>query len=155
MGNYHKIERDFIERTMKLIAQYEGDLDKYDFKEQFNYTLIINCLLGLIIMPKQRVISYIPKDRLTEDFKKQIGLNQSWIDNEIKTLRELVKRLRNPTAHFDIDVISEDDENRIDWIEFKDDKDGGRSIAKFRASEILPFLNYYSACLMENIDKYR
>jgi hypothetical protein len=55
MGNYHNIEREFVERTLQLIDQYYEVLDHYPFEEQFNYTLTINCLLGLIVMPKERV----------------------------------------------------------------------------------------------------
>lgn len=42
MGNYKNIEHDFIERTMNLIAQYEGIVHKYKFEEQYNFTLLLN-----------------------------------------------------------------------------------------------------------------
>jgi hypothetical protein len=47
MGNYKDLEYKFVERTLLLIAQYESTLHKFDFKEQYNYTLLINCLTGL------------------------------------------------------------------------------------------------------------
>ena len=53
--------------------QYYGVLDNYPFEEQFNYTLTINCLLGLIVMPKERVITFVPTDRLTSDLLNNIG----------------------------------------------------------------------------------
>lgn len=155
MGNYHNIEREFIERTMKLLAQYEDILPNYPFEEQYNYTLTINCLLGLIVMPKARIISHISTVRLTRDFRMEMGLEHSQIADNIRTLRELIQRLRNAIAHFDIEVISEDDRNLVDWIKFKDGQNDGALIAEFRASEIVPFLRYYSKYLIDNMDQYR
>jgi|GEM_PF-2755614 len=90
MGNYTEIEVEFIERTLELIDQYNADLDKYPFEKQFNHTLLLNCMLGLIIMPKEKVVAYIPNERLTSDYKAQIGLIESDINPDIS------KRLANP-----------------------------------------------------------
>lgn len=46
MGIYKDLEYGFIERTLNLIAQYESLLHKFKFEEQYNYTLLINCLTG-------------------------------------------------------------------------------------------------------------
>jgi len=155
MGNYPELEIDFIKRTMELIHQYYSELEKYPYEKQYNYTLILNCMLGLIVMPKEKVISYVPNDRLTSDFKKQIGLDSSVIDDDIKKLQSLIQGLRNSIAHFNINVISEDEKKRIDWIEFIDSENDNKVIAKFRANEILPFLKHYSSSLLENIKKYK
>jgi hypothetical protein len=112
-------------------------------------------MLGLIIMPKEKAISFVPNERLTNDYKKQIGLEITEIHEDIKTLRELIQRLRNSIAHFNIRVISEDDQKRIDWIEFVDSENGNKLLVRFRASEIFSFLKYYSSCLINNIKKYK
>lgn len=155
MGNYTEIEVEFIERTLELIDQYNANLDKYPFEKQFNHTLLLNCMLGLIIMPKEKVVAYIPNERLTSDYKAQIGLIESDINPDIKTLQELIQRLRNSIAHFNIKVISEDDHKRIDLINFIDSENGNKLLASFRANEILNFLKYYSSCLIENIKKHK
>ena len=155
MGNYHNLEQEFIDRTLRLIDQYYGVLDNYPFEEQLNYTLTINCLLGLIVMPKERVISFVPTDRLTSEFLTKIGAPSLEVGNGISTLRELIKSLRHAVAHFDINVISEDDENLINWLEFSDSENGGGLVAKFRARELLPFLRYYAHCLLRNMEKHR
>lgn len=36
MGNYKDIEVEFVERTLKLISQYESILNKFEFSEQYN-----------------------------------------------------------------------------------------------------------------------
>lgn len=155
MGNYHDIESEFVERTLKLIEQYYEVLDRYPFEEQLNYTLTINCLLGLIVMPKERVISYVPTDRLTREYQAEIGSPSLEVGANIVTLRDLIKALRNAVAHFDIKVTSEDDRNLVDWLEFSDSENGGVLVARFRGSELLPFLRYYAKCLLENMEKYR
>jgi len=155
MGNYHNLEPEFIERTIRLIDQYYRALDNYPFEEQFNYTLTINCLLGLIVMPKERVISYVPTDRLTREHLTEIGAPSLEVNENIHTLRDLIKSLRHAVAHFDINVISESEQNLVDWLEFSDSENGGGIVAKFRANELLPFLRHYAACLLQNMERYR
>jgi len=152
MGNYANLEAEFIERTINLIGQYTRLCKDFPFEEQYNYTLTINCMLGLIVMPKEKVVPYIPTTRLTNDFKNEIGLVESVISDNIVTLRDLIVSLRHATAHFDIDVISENEQNLIDYIEFKDN---GSIIARFRANEMFAFLQYYANCLLKNIKGYR
>jgi len=155
MGNYHNLESDFIERTLRLIDQYYSVLDKYPFEEQFNYTLTINCLLGLIVMPKEKVITYVPTDRLTQENLAKIGVPSLEVNPKIRTLRDLIISLRHAVAHFDIRVISESDENHVDWLEFTDSESGGEIVAKFRSNELLPFLRHYATCLMQNMERNR
>ncbi len=154
MGNYTNLEQEFIERSIILIEQYTRMCNDFPFEEQYNYTLTINCLLGLIVMPKERVINYVPITRLTNEFKTEIGLEHSQISNEITTLRQLINSLRHSIAHFDINVISENDNNLIDFIEFNS-TENNHTIARFHSNEMLPFLRFYSNCLLENMQRYR
>lgn len=118
MGNYHDIEIEFVGRTLRLIDQYLGLVDQFKFEEQYNYTLTLNCLLGLIVMPKERVVSFIPTDRLTSEYKKKIGLVESHIPEEIATLRDLITKLRHsvviaevkltPSRRSNFDPLGED-----------------------------------------------
>jgi hypothetical protein len=106
-------------------------------------------------MSKERVISFIPNDRLISDFKNDIGLENSIINEEIKALRDLIKSLRHSIEHFDIEVISENENNHIEWINFNDAQNQWETIAQFRTNEILPFLEYDSNCLTENLERNR
>jgi len=155
MGNYHNLEPEFILRTLRLIDQYYGVLDNYPFEEQFNYTLTINCLLGLIVMPKERVISYVPTDRLTREYLAEIGAPSLEVNEKIHTLRDLVISLRHAVAHFDINVVSEGEQNLVDWLVFSDSENGGNVVARFRANELLPFLRHYAGCLLQNMERNR
>src|SRR3989304_5249303 len=49
---YETVERDFVERSIKIITQYEKYITPCVPKEeQYEVTLLLNCLLGLIVLP--------------------------------------------------------------------------------------------------------
>jgi hypothetical protein len=152
MGNYKDLEYEFVERSLALIEQYNNISSELEFKKQYNHTLLINCLLGLIVLPKERIITYIPNDRLTLEIRKRIGLENSIIHDEINTLRDLIIKLRHAVAHFNIKVISNDDDFLIDEIVFMD---RNNEIIRFRANELLPFIKYYSDWLLQNLNQHR
>ncbi|MBD9619477.1 HEPN family nuclease [Pseudomonas sp. PDM07] len=155
MGNYTDLELDFIERTIALIEQYTILIQEKPFAEQLNYTLTINCLLGLIVMPKERVMDYIPEEPLSRENLNKMGLIHSTIDSSITDLRDLIKNLRHSIAHFSIEVVSECDKKLIDFVKFNGTKKQPDVIARFRAQEIFPFLQYYANNLIQNMKKHR
>lgn len=75
MGNYSDFETEFVQRTLALIDQYNEMIKELGkpFREQYNYTLTLNCLLGLIVMPKERALSFLPAERLTQQLKQAWG----------------------------------------------------------------------------------
>lgn len=153
MGNYANFETDFVERTLALIEQYTGTVEERPFPEQFNYTLILNCLLGLIVMPKERVISRLPADRLTSELKTQMGLNLSVLPGPEMTLKNLIIKMRHSVAHFSIETRTLSPENLMDEIVFIDNDNGGEVYAVFRASELFSFLRYYADRLLTNLQR--
>lgn len=156
MVNYRNIDTDFIERTLELISQYKSNLYKYEFEKQFNHTLLINCLLGLIVFPKERTISFLPKDRITKLLLKEMGVEHSSFNSDITDLRTLIIALRHSIAHFDIHFESKSDEFLIDRILFKDrDKGADYVIASFIPSELLNFIRYYGGWFVDTIRQYK
>lgn len=156
MGNYRNIDTDFIERTLELISQYESVLHKYDFDKQFNHTLLINCLLGLIVFPKERAISFLPKEKITKELLTEMGVENSSFNTEINDLKSLIIALRHSIAHFDIHFVSENEEYLIDKIQFKDrDKGANYVIATFIPSELLNFIRYYGSWFVSTIRKHK
>lgn len=157
MGNYKNLEIDFIGRTLNLISQYESELHKYEFVNQYNYTLLINCLMGIIVMPKERIFSRLPNERLTTKLKNEMGLFESTLDGKFKSIRDLIKGLRNSIAHFSIEIISKDHNELIDIIRFIDTDDHGKVqgiVAEFKAVELLPFIRYYGYWIISNLKKH-
>ena len=155
MGNFRNIETDFIERTLELISQYEVKMHDYEFEKQYNHTLLINCLLGLIVFPKEKVISFLPKHFLDKNLKKDMGIINSVINPEVTELKSLIIALRHTIAHFDISFESDDQEEfLIDKIVFKDrDKGENYIVVSFIPAELLSFIRYYATWLISNIRK--
>lgn len=151
MGNYSHLEIDFIERTISLIQQYNELIEGKPFGEQLNYTLTINCFLGLIVMPKERALDFIPDLELNEVNLHEMGLVNTVIDESINTLKELIHNLRHSIAHFDIEIISECERQLVDYIKFNGTRNQPPVIAKFHAPEVFPFLQYYAHGLTYNL----
>jgi hypothetical protein len=93
-----EFERDFMQRTLELVQRYEGPHDA---------TLLLNCLLGLLIVPKEASIERIPLDPLRN--LKEWGISPESIkacgapnktNPQPQTLRGVVHNLRNAVAHF-------------------------------------------------------
>ena len=125
VSEYAFIKCEFIKRTLKIINQYEDFVEKNNdvpSQEKFEITLLINCLLGLLIFPKE-----LYEDRLRPISKTQLekwGFQLSFIkkwgekgENQ-QDLFYIIRRLRNSIAHVSIRVGKEGKE--IVFIEFKD-----------------------------------
>ena len=101
-------ERAFIDRSLTLVQDYHGPFDA---------TLLLNCLVGLLIVPKEACLAEIPLEPIEELEKwginpsaiKEFGISSS-DDNNPRNLRGLVWRLRNSVAHFRFKPLPEDGE---------------------------------------------
>lgn len=106
-----KFDIQFIERTQKLIRGYKG---------KYKTTLLVNCLLGLVILPSEfysrKGKTFFNKD-LSElddlqDLLTNITFNPTkwkkvkYIEDK-KNLRNLIKKVRNGISHQHIEVIEE------------------------------------------------
>jgi hypothetical protein len=154
MGNFKNVDTEFVERTLSILSQYESVMLQYKFEEQYNHTLLINCLLGLIVFPKENNISFLPKSFLSKELKENMGISKSTFNEEITDLRDLIIALRHSIAHFNIIFKSDNYNFLIDEIIFKDDLKGENYIvAKFNPTELLSFIRYYGWWLIQNIEK--
>jgi hypothetical protein len=111
MSYLSNFERSFSDHTLAVVKEYEG---KYDA------TLLINCLLGLLVLPKETMLQAIPESPLTElqawgiaptsirDSGRAGGPN----DPDPRTLRGLVFNLRHAVAHFRIRPVPKDGDVR-------------------------------------------
>ena len=151
MGTCNNFEADFIEKTIRLIDQYTNLIADLNFQDQLNYTLTINCLLGLIVMPKEKVITYIPNDVLTDVYKNDLGFKHSVIGDGITKFRDFIHQLRNSVAHFQIEVESENGDFLIDYLIFRHTNE--QLVARIKATEMVPFLKFYSQVLLQNLKR--
>ena len=100
MSYLSDFERDFSQRTLKLVSEYGY--------EKYSTTLLVNCLLGLLIVPKETMLQAVPEVPLTElgawginpASIKNPGVRRHERDPDPNTLRGLVFSLRHAVAHF-------------------------------------------------------
>lgn len=143
---YSNIDIEFMERTLKIIEQY--DTLELPLDEKFEITLLTNCLLGLIVFPREKTISKIPTERLTSELKARIGLSKSYINSRYTNMRDLIQGLRISVAHFKIDYTS--NHKNIDRLIFYNDR-STEKIAEFTQDELILFIKYYIYQTIDNI----
>jgi hypothetical protein len=137
--DYKNIVIDFVKRTKSNL----------DFIEQqnntFGVTQLINSLLGIIVLPKEKNIKIIPNlsfDELLDDGWElpQITINQY----KINKLRDLIRVLRNSVAHFNLEIRANENEEII----------GIRFYNKNKRKKITFSAEYSLANLKKFIEKY-
>lgn len=155
---YTDFTRDVIERTLKILDQYEQHVvqdEKVEDAEKYEVTLLINCLLGLLVLPKEQFESELPTKLLDEC--KEWGLSKdivkSWgtypkelRQDKPKHVREFVRRLRNSAAHCNFKVLGRD--GKIHLIEFKDDH---QFCAEFPVGNLHTFVTKLAEFLLANM----
>ena len=156
MSNYKNLEIEFIARTLKILNQYNSILYKIDEHERYESTLLVNTLLGLIIFPKEKTISYLPKNRLNQELLNEMGIFNSKINDDLKSLKDLIIEIRHSVAHFNIEFKSDNENFTIDKIIFKDDVGNPPNvIAEFYPSELYNFIQYYGNWIIKNIELHQ
>ena len=103
MSYLNKFEHSFMQHTLEIVRAYDG---------QFNASVLINCLLGLLVVPMELSLSAIPLDPLSE--LSLWGINPDSIKNvgritrgnpQPGTIRGLVINLRHSVAHFKLEPV--------------------------------------------------
>ena len=140
MTDYARMEFDFIRRTLEIIDQYEELVRGHvDYDHEYEVTLLMNCLLGLLIYPQQIAHRGSWQDWLNQklqDSESQWGLSREMFrsvgylnDNRTKigyerlTVRNLIRQMRNTAAHARFYVGDRaDNRGQISEIVFKDEE---------------------------------
>lgn len=118
MSNYKNQEFDFVNRTKAIIEQYEKiELSK---AEKFEVTLLLNCLVGLLILPQQNWFDNLPTDIISQ---KEWGINDKHISfikaGETKNVKDIARHLRNSISHYRFRAF-DNKSNEISSIKFED-----------------------------------
>lgn len=100
-----EFEKDFMKRTLQSVMDYPGE---------YEATLLLNCLLGLLVVPRETLLEKIPTDPISELHKWGISpesiirIGKKNKANQFpETLRGVVYNLKNYVAHFRIRPIEE------------------------------------------------
>lgn len=108
MSYLDNFEHSFMRHTLRIVEEYKGSYDA---------TVLINCLLGLLVIPKEKFLKTIPEDPISE--LNKWGINPESIKSISKpnpknprpdTIRGLVYNLRNSVAHFRLEPIPRTEE---------------------------------------------
>lgn len=127
---------DFAHRTRKnleFIEAHRGDADS----QVYEFTQLINSLLGLLVFPKESFWDSLPETPLSElvaagwpDIKPVQGCLKE--DN----LRQLVRTLRNGIAHFNLEFMT-NKQNKLSGVcIWNGDKDKPTWKAKLTTEEL-------------------
>jgi hypothetical protein len=122
MGMYNT-EKDFIQRSIEIVRQYDVLKNEIPPKQQYEETMFVNFLMGLLIVTKEEYLAHIPKGfALTTVAGVQIDLTKLFFI-----------QLRNAIAHYNFKLLDKDNDERIDSIEFK-------NIGVFKLDTFKPFI---------------
>jgi len=144
MSYLDDFERSFMQRTLEILQSYKG---------HFDATMLINCLLGLLVVPKERFLEAIPLDPVRGLSKwgikpasiKRIGRKTPKNPNP-DTLRGIVYNLRNSVAHFRLKPNSQ--REQVHSFEFTDrDEEGPHFHAVIKLKEMRDFVERLAAHL--------
>lgn len=122
--DYGCIKRDFIIRTWEIVKQYDTHvLGNVDEENEFEVTLLMNCLLGLLVYPaavaskrenQSNFNDWLTQDKvvdvgsdwgLEQDYFKSAGYkDEKAITIEQLTLRNCIRQMRNSASHADFKV---------------------------------------------------
>jgi len=116
MSEYTDFNKDFIKRTIEIIQSYNSIKG-----EKYEVTLLINCLTGLLVLPREKYYAQIPDDNLKD--LEGWGINIGHI-KEVNCpicgykLNNIVRHMRNSIAHMHVDALNE--KGKIIKLRFKD-----------------------------------
>jgi len=152
MSNYLQQEYDFIERTKKILIQY--DSFKEEEKEKYEVTLLLNSFVGLLILPQQYWYDYLPETTLTE---KDWGIDPENVifmkKQEVKNVKNFSRHLRNSISHYNFFAFSDDDKI-ISHIKFIDSDSSSNTFeAILPVKNIRNFLNILSDFMLKTMGK--
>ena len=111
--------REFIDRTKKIISQYK-ERESYLGNEYYDVTLLLNCLLGLVVIPREKSIDSLQDIDIPECLKKTIHSSTDKDGQSINIqFKEYIVGLRNGIVHFSKDesLNFRNKDGKIDRVE--------------------------------------
>lgn len=103
MSYLDNFEHSFMQHTLAIVQEYTGE---------YAATMLVNCLLGLLVVPKEKFLDAIPAVPLAD--LANWGISPDSVKNPGKptkanphpdTLRGLVHNLRNAVAHCNLTPV--------------------------------------------------
>ena len=144
----YKCEKDFIERTQEIVNGYpQGN----------KVTMLLNCMLGLLVFPKEKYSDKIESAPYTEwGIKDSISICKAKNGKDSKKVIDVIRHLRNAVCHGHFEMKDERGEEKITHVEFYDcqnkKKPKDRNFeAKISTEELKKFLLKFSDHLLKEL----
>lgn len=110
-------------------------------------TLLLNCMVGLLILPQQHWFKNLPASRLSHEEWGIKDEHISFIKEGSKTVNIIAKHLRNSIAHYKFSAF-DDITGDINSINFEDYY---RSKLTFKANVPVPCLRQFTTKLIDTL----
>ncbi len=155
MSHYLHQEFDFVERTKRILEQY--DSLTIPEKDKFEVTLLLNCLVGLLILPQQNWYDNLPSEIISQ---KEWGITPEHISfikrGETKNIKDISRHLRNSVAHYRFKAF-DNSSNKISRIKFEDFEQSGNKTfeALIPLANLRQFTNRLSDNFMTEMNKLK
>lgn len=143
--NLQQFERDFMARTQGIIGEYAG---------QYEASFLLNCMLGLLIVPRERLLIAIPADPIDDLAKWGVPLasilayERAEGEGSAYSIRWFIIKMRNAIAHFHILPVQKD--GKVCGFEFWD-RSGFRAVISVAA--LKRFVTALSEHIISAIDR--
>jgi len=89
-----KTTSDLIRRTKRIIEQYD-ERESYLGTEFYDVTLLLNCLLGVVVLPREEELDMVNDEPLPGELKDTV---RNW--NGTLRFKKYIVGLRNAIVHF-------------------------------------------------------
>jgi hypothetical protein len=158
MGYYENQDLDFVKRTKEIIEQY--DSFQLNTDEKYEVTLLLNCFVGLLILPQQKLFDELPTTLInSRDWGISPNDIETIIDNrrniEEKNVRNIARHLRNSISHYrftaypaSVDAIKE-----IEFLDYLNDKTTKSFEVTITIDNLRIFINKISSDFITTMEK--
>lgn len=147
--------KEFIQRTNVIIRQYKSQ-ENYLGEKYYDVTLNLNCMLGLVVLPREAHINKLPNTNVPDIVQQTLVSAKDTSNNNISVrFKEYIIGLRNGIIHFgQSNSLKFTNRNgKIAAVELEGNTNGNQHTLKYRfnlehgdelssvISEILTFVN--------------
>ncbi|MDL2281205.1 hypothetical protein LJC10_05035 [Selenomonadales bacterium OttesenSCG-928-I06] len=156
MSEYVEFVKDFAKRTKENLDFIEKN-HKNNNHQVYEFTQLVNSLLGLIVIPKEKEYRKINdsfvKTTTLENLKNKIERD----DYNNNSFKQILRRMRNAIAHAGIEIKPNENNNIINKIKFTDinttnTEDKGKIfIIELTHDDLRDFVEDFSCKLQEKL----
>jgi len=108
--DYNHVVRDFADRTLVNLEHIETAVKGDKDAELYEFTQLVNSMLGLLVLPRERYLNNIPQTPVSQLIKEGWPIpKMHGTPPRAPDLRKLIGCMRDGIGHFNIEFISDGD----------------------------------------------